>query len=78
MNLVILDWTDNSMQVIRNIPEDICGEKLDKFVVEKCHCDLGSVEYMLIENEDPLIFKTYYLATDSVLENVVDYFGQHF
>lgn len=78
MNLVILDWTDNSVQVIRNIPEDLGGDDLEKFIVDKCHCDLGSIEYMLIENEDPLIFKTYYLATDSVLENAVDYFGQHF
>lgn len=78
MNLVMLDWTDNSMQVIRNIPEDLCDEELEKFVVEKCHCDLESVEYMLIEDDDPLIFKTYHLATDSVVKDATDYFGQHF
>jgi len=78
MNLVILDWTDNSMQVIRNIPEDLGGDALEKFIVDKCHCNLGSIEYMLIEDDDPLIFKTYYLATDSVVKNATDYFGQHF
>ena len=78
MNLILLDWSENAMHVIRNIPENLCGEKLEEFIAEKCEFPIGSVDYLLMEDDDPIYFKTYNPATNSIIQDAVDCFGAHF
>lgn len=78
MNLILLDWSENAMHVIRDIPENLCGEKLEEFIAEKCKFPIGSVDYLLMEEDDHIYFKTYNPATNSIKSDCVDFFGAHF
>lgn len=78
MNLILLDWSENAMHIIRNIPKNLCGKRLEEFIAEKCEFSIESVDYLLMEDDDPIYFKTYNFATNSITQDAVDCFEVHF
>lgn len=85
MYLIILDWTDNSIEVIRNIPEDLWNETDDEadeskvvdFLWTKCHRFIDNIEWKIVNEDDSLIFSTYQ-QDGTIKQDAVDFFGQHF
>ena len=85
MYLLILDWTDNSIEVVRNIPENLWDEENEEpdegaimdFLWEKCHRFIDDIQWKIVSEDDALIFATY-REDGTVSTDAVDLFGQHF
>lgn len=85
MYLLILDWTDDSIEVIRNIPEylwDTENEEADEaaiidFLWEKCHRFIDDIQWKIVREDDALIYCSYQ-DDGTVKQDAIDCFGQHF
>lgn len=79
MYLIILDWSDNSVEVIRDVPDYLEGDDdaLFEFVVNKLGRFIDELQYMLVSEESALVYSTYH-EDGTVTEDGIDDFGQHF
>ena len=85
MYLLILDWTDNSIEVVRNIPENLWDEENEEpnegaiidFLWEKCHCFIDDIQWKIINEDDPIIYKTY-MKDGSIRDDGHEDFGSIF
>lgn len=83
--LLILDWTDNSIEIVRNIPENLWdkenGEQdedaIINFLWEKCHRFIDNIEWKIVDEEDPIVYKTY-MEDGSIRDDGCEDFGSVF
>lgn len=79
MNLVILDWTDNSIEVVRDVPDILEGDDdaLYKFIIDKTNRFIDNIQYMLVDDTNALVYSTY-TEDGTIVRDAVDCFGEHF